>query len=139
MVGQLFDIQTIHIPLEVPKTPKILIGKRREPSQAQNTQRGVYRLYTHYASTSKKLFPEVAELKLPTFQDKKEGSFDTRTRTHKHNLDVSADDGAQPPLFMFEFDSHQVLLRLLLCYVLLVHQLYFRLMFLLVFIDYFPF
>ena len=116
-----------------------MIGKRRRPSQAQNAQTGVYWQYTYLASTSKNLFPEVAELKLPIFQDKKDDSFETHTCTHKHNLDFSADYGVQPPLFMFEFDSHQVLLRLLLCYVLLVHQLYFRFKFLLVFIDYFSF
>ena len=42
-----------------------------------------------------------------------------------HNLVFSDDYGAHTALFMFEFDSQQLLLCLLLCYVLLV-QLYFR-------------
>ena len=46
---------------------------------------------------------------------------------------------AQLPLFMFEFDSHQVLLCLLLCYVLLDINYFFDFKFLLVFIGYFPF
>ena len=54
------------------------------------------------------------------FQDKKEDSFNAYTvRTHIHNLEFSVDYEVQPPLFMFEFDSYQVLLYLLLCYVLL--------------------
>ena len=63
----------------------------------------------------------------------------THAHKYKHNLDFSADYGVQPPLFMSEFDSHQILLHLLLCYALLVWQLYFRFKFLLVFIDYIPF
>ena len=50
----------------------------------------------------------------------------THAGKHIHNLDFSVNYGAQPPPFMFEFDSHQVLLCLLLCYVPLVHQLFFR-------------
>ena len=34
---------------------------------------------------------------------------------HIHNLDFSADYGAQHSFFMFEFDSHQVLFALMLC------------------------
>ena len=66
---------------------------------------------------------------------------DTLTHTHTHNLDFSANYGVHPPLFMFEFDFHQVLLCLLLCYVLLVHQLYFWFKFYLIqfFSGYFPF
>ena len=72
-----------------------------------------------YASISKNLFPEVADMKWQIFQDKKVDSLDTHTRTHtrtnKDNLDFSTYYGAQTPLFVFEFDSHLVLLRLLLC------------------------
>ena len=44
----------------------------------------------------------------------------THTHTHTH---TSPDYGAHTPLFIFEFESHQALLCLLLCYVLLVHLL----------------
>ena len=73
------------------------------------------------------LFPEIAELKWQVFQDKKVDSFDTHThaRMHIHNLEFSVDYGVQPPLIMLEFDSRQILLCLLLCYVLLAHQLFF--------------
>ena len=63
------------------------------------------------------------------FQEKKYESFDTNTHTHTHththtrtHTDTSPDYGAHPPLFIFEFYSHQSLLCLL-CYVLLVHLL----------------
>ena len=66
------------------------------------------------------------------FRDNWGGKKNTLTHTfthrhttphHTHNLDLSADYGVHPQLFMFEFDSHQVLSCLLLCY---VHQLYFQ-------------
>ena len=88
-------------------------------------------------------FSEVAKLEWQIFQDKKVASFDTntytltftRTHAHTHNLDFSVNCGAHPPLStasLFEFDSQQVLLCLLLCSVVLVtvvlltQQLYFR-------------
>ena len=62
----------------------------------------------------------------------------THTRhTQMHNLKISVDHQPQPPLLMFQFDSHQILLRLLLHFILLVH--FFDFKFLLVFIGYFPF
>ena len=52
------------------------------------------------------------------FQDKKSNllththvpthTHTTHTHTHTHNLDFSADYGVHPPLFMLEFDSHEV-------------------------------
>ena len=44
----------------------------------------------------------------------------THARAHIHNSEFFADYGTQSPLFMFEFDSHQALLCLLLCYELLI-------------------
>ena len=46
------------------------------------------------------------------------------TQFPRHNLDFSDDYDAHPAVFMFEFDFQQVSLCLLLCYVLLVYQLY---------------
>ena len=134
-MGSSLIFSPIYIPLDS-EDAKILIGKRRGSSQAQNTQTGMYRRCTYLASTSKNLFPEVAELKLPIFQDKKEDCFDTDTHAQTQFRFFSQLWGATST---FEFDFHQVLLRLLLCYVLLVHQSYFRFKFLLVFSDYFPF
>ena len=75
-------------------------------------------------------------LELQMFHDKKDDFFDAHVHTHTHththtrhtqmhNLKFSVDHQPQPPLLMFQFDSHQILLRLLLHFILLVHQLFF--------------
>ena len=116
---------------------KILVRERKVPSQAQ--EQGCINKRFILPLFQRKIFPEIAELEWQIFQAKKEDSFDTHARTHAQNLEFSADYGVQPQLFMFKFDSHQVLIYLLLCYVILVRQLYFWFQFLLYFICYFPF
>ena len=108
---------------------KILVGEKSGIPRLKILKR-VYWQYTYLLSIIKSLFPEIAELEWQIVQDKKENSFNAHTRTHARthirNLEFSVDYGAQPLLLMFKSDSHQVLLCLLFCYALLVHQLFFR-------------
>ena len=130
MVGQLFDIYPLHIPLGIPKTPKCWFTKVKVAfpiPKYWNSGVLAVGLSCFYFGN---LFSAMTELEWQIFQDKKEVSFDTntytqtytRTRAHTHNLDFSVSYGAHHLLStasLFEFDSKKILLCLL-CYVVLV-------------------
>ena len=104
MVGKLFDIQPSHILLVVPKTLTILQGRKVGLSNPKILKQAYIDNRTYLVSISKVLI----------FSD-----------NWTYNLDFSVNYRLHPPLLMSEFDSHQVLLCLLWCYILLVHLLYF--------------
>ena len=119
-------------PLGVLSDTKVLAKEKRKPSpNPKYWNRDVLKI-TYLSSIWRNYFPQIAELNWQIFQDKKEDFFDTQkyththahTRIHTHKLDFSADYGAHSPLFMFEFDSYQVVLCLL-CYILPVQEFYF--------------
>ena len=146
-----------------------MVGERREPSQAQNTEAGVYWQQTYLASSSKPIFTEIAELECQIFQDKRENSFDqayyraklshilasTHTHTHTH---IHTHPHTHMPAHAYTHACTQFRVFCRLCgapsavhvwnwfppgfvvfVVRLVYQSYFRFRLLLVFIGYFPF
>ena len=127
MVGQLFNVQLLHIPLGVPKTAKFRQGRGgafRSPNYWNTVVLTIdlpcfyFKNFIFkdscpemtYISGSEREFLSYTHTRTPSCAN-------IHTHTHIHTqldfLDFSANYGAHTPLFIPEFDSHQVLICLL--------------------------
>ena len=133
MFGWLFNINPYILRI------KILAGEGSGSSQTENTETRFYWQWTYLASISKNLCSEITEVEWQIFQGKKKELFDTHT--HLHTLHTRTLHYTTP-----HHTTSHTQFRLfcqflwgapstghvwiwfppgLLCYALLVHQLYF--------------